>query len=751
MNDDVTLPLDDSQGQRSGPGEVPAARDVWRSFRLLARVGYGGFGEVYRAWDPNLEREVALKLLLPTGGDAEQSEEEYKAMLREARALASVRHPNIVSIYGIDRHDGRVGFWMDFVRGKTLSVLVGAQGPFGDREATLIGLDVARALAAVHRAGLLHRDIKAENVMREEGGRILLMDLGLSSLQHDQATSSGTPNYMAPEIWQGGQASVESDIYAMGVLLYFLVTGEHPMKLGGLTARDAMEAFAKRRPLMDLRSDLPEPFLRTVTKAMESDPAKRFSSAGQLAAALAECLGTAAPVEVAVPAAPVGVAEKRRRRLPALLSIAAAVILGLAAFRNATVRQWLHLAPAQVAAGVSANENDRYIKAQELLKKSYSDANVAEAVRIFQQILQENPKFALAQAGLGAAYFVQYRNNDDQAALSQAKDATNKALSMEDNLSPAYVTLAQIEADAGHTELAMQQAQKAIDLEPRSPEGYAAKAEVFQTQGKTQEAIDTVQKAIDLDPDNSMWLVRLGDYYLSNGRLQEAAGEWQAAVKLDPQNIFAYYDLGIAEMRMDRLDDARSNFQKVLQITPDAYTYRALGTVLLYQGRFDEAIAMGKKAIALNPNDQQAWANLGSDYEWMGGRRNDEIQAYRKAIELGEAQRAHTPDNANLLINLADYYATIGDEEKSLPLIRKALALSPSDPKILYFAGESYELLGQRAKAVPLLAEALARGFSDIEFQRNPELAALRADPGFASALKLAKQASPVDSSKKID
>ena len=185
MDDDPTLSLDGSQ---HSPVEVPAALGAWGDFRLLERVGHGGFGEVYRAWDPRLEREVALKLLLP---NSVSGDEEYRALLREARALASVQHPNIVHVYGIDRHDGRVGFWTDFVHGKTLSALIRAQGPFGYREAALIGLDVARALSAVHRTGLLHRDIKSENVMREEGGRILLMDFGLSSLPQLQANICG--------------------------------------------------------------------------------------------------------------------------------------------------------------------------------------------------------------------------------------------------------------------------------------------------------------------------------------------------------------------------------------------------------------------------------------------------------------------------------------------------------------------------------------------------------------------------------
>ena len=149
MNEDPTIPIGEltptmrgaredarTVGSERGrieppsPTAAPAQGAAWGSFTLLARVGHGGFGEVYRAWDPHLQREVALKLLLP---GAIAGEAEYEAMLREARAMASVHHPNIVPVHGIDRHDGRVGFWTDFVRGKTLSVLVHEQGTFGAR------------------------------------------------------------------------------------------------------------------------------------------------------------------------------------------------------------------------------------------------------------------------------------------------------------------------------------------------------------------------------------------------------------------------------------------------------------------------------------------------------------------------------------------------------------------------------------------------------------------------------------------
>jgi serine/threonine protein kinase len=118
MDDDATLPLEDSQ---RGPGDLLSRRDSWGDLRLLARVGQGSFGEVYRAWDPHLEREVALKLLLP---GSVSNDEGFRSFLREARAIASVQHHNIVHVYGIDRHDGRVGFWTDFVHGKTLAALI---------------------------------------------------------------------------------------------------------------------------------------------------------------------------------------------------------------------------------------------------------------------------------------------------------------------------------------------------------------------------------------------------------------------------------------------------------------------------------------------------------------------------------------------------------------------------------------------------------------------------------------------------
>jgi tetratricopeptide (TPR) repeat protein len=742
MYDDPTVPLGVEPADRP---ETPPTTAAWGSFTLLARVGVGGFGEVYRAWDPNLQREVALKLLLP---GAVSGEAEYEAMLREARALASVRHPNIVPVYGIDRHNGRVGFWTDFVHGKTLSVLVTEQGTFGAREAALIGLDVARALSAVHRAGLLHRDIKAENVMREQGGRILLMDFGLSSLEQLQTNIAGTPSYMAPELFQGGQSTVATDIYAMGVLLYYLVAEDYPVRLAGLTPSDALAALAKRRPLMDLRSDLPESLLRTVSTATEMDPAKRFASAGQLASALAESLGTSVPAEpvsvpaasvplVSVPVAPPVTGRTRNKTIRRL--VVAAVLIGVFVFRPGYLQRLLHRTNGS-ASVPSGSAGDQFQKAQDLLLRSYKEANLAEAVKGFQAVLKTDPNNALAEARLGTAYFIQYRNSNDPKLLDMAEEATNSAIKIEPDLAPPYITLSRIAAMQGQTPLAMQRVRKAIGLEPRNAEAYGALGDVFAAEGKNEDTRVAYQKAIDLAPEDWRWPVRLGIAEFGAGNLMEATAQLQRGVDLAPDNAVAYRNLGIVNMRSDRMDEARKDLEKSLKIESDADTYAALGSVLMLNGIYDDAAAMELKAIQLNPNDDSAWIDLGAAYEWSGNQHDKAQKAFQKAIQLEEAARQSSRQDPELLATLADNYASIGNSAKSLVLARQALAMASDNPSVQYKAGETYEALGQREKAIPLIAQALANGYHAYEFKRNPELAALRSDPHFTAALNAQKK-----------
>jgi eukaryotic-like serine/threonine-protein kinase len=280
---------------RSSSESIPPAPDrpaqSWAHLDLQAKLGEGAFGEVYRAWDRRLAREVALKLLKPGPSSARGM---AATVIEEGRVLAKLRHPNVVTVYGAEIHDGRVGLWMELIHGRSLAEIVQGRGAFGAREAAIVGLDLCRALAAVHRAGVVHRDVKAQNVMREDGGRIVLMDFGTgmeAGTQSPERKISGTPIYMAPEVLRGEPATERADLYALGVLLYHLVTRSFPQEAGSFHALREQHARGERKLLRDERPDLPEPFVRVVERATAADPQERFATAGQMEQALSAALG----------------------------------------------------------------------------------------------------------------------------------------------------------------------------------------------------------------------------------------------------------------------------------------------------------------------------------------------------------------------------------------------------------------------------------------------------------------------------
>jgi hypothetical protein len=264
--------------------DQPAGTRRWGRLVLREVLGSGTRGEVWRAWDPELRREIAVKMLpVVKAGRPEIVE----ALIREGELTARVRHENVVTIFGVAHHDGAVGLSMELIEGKTYSELVKEQGPLGPQEAALVGARLCEALAAIHAAGLIHGDIKAQNVMRQVGGRIVLMDLSSGSRQTATPqfdalpATSGTPLYMAPEVLEGGSPTPQSDIYSLGVLLYYLVTGRFPVEATTLEELRRTLRTGRRTLLMDARQDVPRPFAAAVESALEMDPTRRPMSAGQ--------------------------------------------------------------------------------------------------------------------------------------------------------------------------------------------------------------------------------------------------------------------------------------------------------------------------------------------------------------------------------------------------------------------------------------------------------------------------------------
>jgi Tol biopolymer transport system component len=266
---------------------VSARASQWRHLVLFECVGTGAFGSVYRGWDPQLDREVAVKLLPKAKAGAVPP-------LDEARHLARIRHSNIVVVHGADEDAERAGIWMEYIEGETLAAIVRERGPMSAREAAGVGLDLCSAVSAIHAAGLLHRDIKAQNVMREVGGRIVLMDFsGAQGVRAGAASPvlSGTPLYMAPELLEGAPPSTASDVYSLGVLLFYLLSGGLPIE--GVTIDDVRQAHIRgeRKRLRDVRPDLPDGLVKVIERATAHEPDVRFRTAGELEHALANASG----------------------------------------------------------------------------------------------------------------------------------------------------------------------------------------------------------------------------------------------------------------------------------------------------------------------------------------------------------------------------------------------------------------------------------------------------------------------------
>ncbi len=309
---------------------------TWGTLQALERIGEGSFAEIHRAWDPTLQREVALKLRRADLGVPSFGTSRW---IEEARRLARVRHPHVLSILGADEHEGRAGLWTELIDGSTLEQWITSQGPLGPREAAGVGADLCSALAAVHATGLLHGDVTTRNVMREGGsasgsasrsGRIVLMDFG--SAQDARVTdliAYGTPLFMAPEVLAGEAPDVRSDVYSLGIVLYRLLTARYPIEPGSIDEMRGRLERGERVSLRDARTDLPAAMVEVVERACDPDRARRFATMAEFERSLARAI--AAPE--AVDADEVVGAGRRSRLTLAGLAAAAIVVVALLATR----------------------------------------------------------------------------------------------------------------------------------------------------------------------------------------------------------------------------------------------------------------------------------------------------------------------------------------------------------------------------------------------------------------------------------
>jgi serine/threonine-protein kinase len=755
----------------------------WGHLRVLEPIGRGAFGDVYRAWDTRLDREVALKLL-PT--DPGSSDSRVTSIIDEGRLLARVRHPNVVTIYGAERIENHVGLWMELVHGETLQQMLGAGRSFTTADVVGIGIELCRAVDAVHTAGLLHRDIKPHNVMVDESGRVVLMDFGTGreTSDHSAAALAGTPLYLAPELLSGNEPSVASDVYSLGVLLYHMLTREYPVRAGSLRDLRLAHTRGERAGLRDVRKDVPRGLARIIDRALSPRPDDRYQSAGSLAedlmrqrgrvriSPLAYGLATAAGVVLLVwlasraPVTPhagrdlastavAPTAERPARRSIAVLPFKlvgsteadAALRQGMT---EAVIAQLSRIGTLRVQplARVVAHhgpdrrplEAGRTLGVGVVVQGYVQHADGGLQVRL--ELLRTADGVELVNSGWSESFpNVLEAQNRIVQSLAEALELTaaeRARLSRQDTTSPEAFRrysfgLYHIEVwNPERMQLAEREFREAIKLDPRYARAHAALALTMlnnvwsaRRQGiEVREAARTLAlKAIELDESVALAYTVLGHIYQYFDYAPfEAQRAHMRAMELDDEDVSVLRSYSFFLLHHDAFDEAFEVHRRTLQLYPASPLSTRITAELSYLARrYEDCVSECRNAMALEPNNTTLVVSS------LLGRCLEQQGKQREAVEAFEKGRTASGD-AVLAERLRSAYARAGWEG----YWRERLRIQPLNPGV--GAASVYARLGHVDEAIRSLERADATR-SLGGFANYPDFDPLRSDPRFQALL----------------
>jgi TolB-like protein/Tfp pilus assembly protein PilF len=609
----------------------------------------------------------------------------------------------------------------------------------------MIGIDLCRALASIHRAGLIHRDVKAQNVMREDGGRIVLMDLGTGREANAHSGRAmrelaGTPLYLAPEIFVGSSASALTDVYSLGVLLYRLVSGSFPVRAATVEELEARHAEGALVRLRDMRADLPSAFVRVIDRAIAPEPAKRYQSAGELEAALLDSLADSTPpIAGATPSEPAVHRSRRWSRAATIGGVLAAALLLTAglwpAIRSrlpvAAASSGIHSVAVLPLVNVSADPRQEYFAdgiTDELIAALSTMPNVRVISRtsVMQFKGSKNTVSEIARALNVDAVLegsVRIVDGGSPSGAAPRRIRLNARLMYAGSDSPAWSrTFESIgdEATALHRQVVAAIAERTVNRQAaRAPQSgsldftaydlYLRGRHAFNGRSKEglEEAIQYFQQAIARDPNYAKAYAGLADAYtmLSGyedmpyadaiARAEQAATK---AVALDNTLGEAYASLGLVHDDRLQWNAADADFKRAIALNPGyASAHHWYATHLSARAYFADAHRQLDAATLLDPlsaNIAGARAML-----FLLERRNaDAIAAAEKTLQL----------NGTLVrprVVMARAYTQQRAFEPALAALNDAAAIDATNNEVRVFTAVLMAASGRRPEAEAIAAE----------------------------------------------
>jgi tetratricopeptide (TPR) repeat protein len=359
------------------------------------------------------------------------------------------------------------------------------------------------------------------------------------------------------------------------------------------------------------------------------------------------------------------------------------------------------------------------------------EGNIDQAISLLGRAIQVDPQSAASSAALSEAYFDKNRPNPDPQWMKLAAESANKAVSLDDNLAAAHISMGLVKMESGDSAGAEKEFRRAADLDPKSARPHHSLAALYDKTGKSDQAVQELKRALELDPKDWVSYMELGLNAYQAANYKGAAENWERALQLEPNNVPALRNLGAVYHALGRDDDAAATLQRALEIKPSADVYNNLGTIRFYQGRYQEAVPVFEKAIALGANSGERWGSLADAYRWTPGDEEKTKQAYQTAIRMTREDIDKNPQDPQLKSDLALYLAKSGDKAGALQAQKQVEQLHSADPGILYDSATVYELLGNRDKALESLLAAVKAGQELNDIKNDPELVSLRADPRY--------------------
>jgi tetratricopeptide (TPR) repeat protein len=737
-------------------------------YQILALVGSGGMGVVYRALDLKLQRTVALKFLPEELVSTPVDKERF---LREARTASSLDHPNIGVIHGIEEAaDGRTFIVMAYYDGETLARKL-MRGPLPIDQAVDFAMQMARGLAEAHSRAIVHRDIKPANVMLTQQSVAKIVDFGLarmssSSLTTQSLSTSGTIGYMSPEQTMGKPVDQRTDIWALGIVVAEMCTGRNPF------ARDSAPAtiLAILNEPPQLPEELPIELRGIIYRALSKDAATRYASCSDMLADLENFAGHLAPGGITTRSArssrmsvslkeslerasvhtmPLG-NHGRKMGLRWIAVLAAIAVLAGLLMLVPSVRDRLFGAPEEHVA-VLPFENVGNDPANEAVSEGLMDSMSSKLTNLEtgKQSLWVVPASEVrrrkiadpgaAQRELGATVVV-------QGSLQKVAQEIHLTVNLIDTKTLRQVGSVTVEDQAGdfsaiedqavarlaklmHIDVTPEMLKAAAgNVRPAAYESYLKALGFMQRSDKPENlnlAVDALNSAISSDPGFALGYAELGEAYRMKHTLDknqkwedEALANCRKAAQLDERLPVVYVTLGRIHDSDGKFELALQEFQRALSLDPrNADALIGIAHAYDNAGRLADAEAAYKKAVAFRPDYWDGYNNLGVFYD-RHNRYVEAIAQLKRAVEL-------TPDNSRAYLNLAAVYIDTGDTKyfpEAEQALKRSIELSPTYPAYANL-GYLYTQQDKNAEAAAALEKALEINDQDFLVWGNLMLA----------------------------